>query len=288
MSTKWLGIVLLVVIIAASVVIDSVGSSVSTTFVITLNKSVSDCLSDSSNHYTVTLNDLTKCRKFKRYKSEQRNEFIFESGTHILNETLSVGFAENLTVQGQVNSTIKCATESVYLQFTSAPNSTLMGLHFQDCKDISVQHDGNITVEIFNCSFSNSSMKLIAKKRSLTEISNCMFFNSYLGLIANDKNLITMTGIFIVRSLLQQKTNDFVLSGHSSSDSDITCTDAAVHIYQGLNAVTKIHDLYILNCNSTQLFSWAKNTTVVIAESKFINSCLQFKSRLTRSDTHTQ
>lgn len=232
---------------------------VSTTFVVTLNSPSSACPSDAGKNCYI-LNDLTKNEGY------QKNEYVFQSGTHILSKNLTIGYANNLTVQGQVNATIKCAAKFVGMSFSTAPNVMLKGLKFQDCGHVKIQNYGAVTVDI----------------------SKCIFSNSYL-ILFSIKNLAEMRGSYIISSLILQTTNAFRISGYGLSEIDVTCIDAEVHIKLVPNAVTSLSDMHILNCNNTQFNSAAKNVTIVITKSKFINSCLKFRSMRTRSkDIHTQ
>ncbi len=236
---------------------------ISTTFVVTLNLSSSACPPNASKScYNAVLNDLTE------FKSVQKIEYVFQSGTHILSKKdLKVGYAKNLTVHGQVNATIKCATESVRISFITAPYIMLKGLEFQNCKNVIIQNNSvAVTVDIFNCTFSNSCLLFFAKSRNLT----------------------AMRGDYIVSSLMLQMTDVLMISGYNSSEISITCIDTEVYIRPVPKSVTTLSDLHVLGCNNTQFYSKAKNVTVTVTNSKFIKSCLKFISKHTgSSDIHT-
>ena len=216
---------------------------------------------------------------YKRYKSECRNEYVFQSGTHIVSRvkshrSLSLGFTNDLVIRGQGNVMIRCTAESQSIRFITAPNVKISSIHFQDCQDIEISNSGNLTVDIVNSKFSNSCLILKAVKTNHPVWLTAM-----------------MKGVYVENSSLTlDKALDLVIRGRGSSDSDvgITCAGVEFHINLVPDASVRFHDLHIMDCNYIQLHSRSKLTTVDIAKSRFNNSCLKFESKLTRSNSHTQ
>lgn len=262
---------LLAVVITTSVV-DVLALTDYAIFMVANNMSVSSfaCKDNSTDCYKVTIDKLRQ--QFDESKSSLRNELIFQSGIHVWNyprySVLGRGVTQSLIINGQINTTIMCATEKSRIDLKAATNVSISSLHFKNCKHIKVNHANDLIVKIMNCKFLSSDITIAAGEKNT--------------LNATIKDFYANTS-----SLTFGKTRWINIVGHSSSAVSITCVYSPFQIIMAPSGKVKLHNLHLQDCYHIT-FNWkAKNASVEVVKSFFINSCLKFEPHLTNSGSDT-
>lgn len=256
----------LIVIFTAAVVSTDVTVSQNeyNTILVPLNYSSSfSCLmKDILNCSNWTVNDISTNRV--HYQTCFSNTFIFQSGTHnvmdqVENRQLSLAAKNDLIIQGQDNVIIKCINGSS-VTIKTAIYITISDIHFLDCDcNIITSREKNVHVVIkfTNLKFSNSS--LILNKRT----------NKGGNKVKQDLHI------------------HVAIKGQSSSNVSVTCLNSNLLINTLPQGTLTLSDMQIQNCSNIKLYSKTKNASIQIFQTRFTNSCLEYKADLTNSDSHS-
>ena len=167
--------------------------------------------------------------------------FIFQAGTHIVDTVpsaktkfLSLGYATELVLRGQLNSTIQCADASIKIEFTTSPNITINNLQFKDCKQILLKH---------------------MQKEIITAVINSLIVNSYLKFQYNSQANTTVTiklqyTSVVHSSFMTEKSHDVVITAHGFNG---TFVNVPFHVSSKPYGTIQLNGLHFRDCQDIEL-----------------------------------
>ena len=99
---------------------------------------------------------------------------------------------------------------------------------------------------------------------------------------------VYFSNMYLIKSYLTLDRSAHALQLQGSPNDSIVCSDASfINIYVAPRSAVKIFNMWFHNCSQINLISRSKSIAIQILKSWFTNSCLQFKSNLTNSASHT-
>ena len=222
---------------------------------------------------TVTVNELCTC--MVRYWIHRELILTFQSGTHNLSTSKTHSIARTcvissdfLVIEGQPNmhTLLRCVNHSE-ICITSMYDIKIRDIHFQDCQNIHIYTD-NANIEIESCKFTNSGVLLSINHAYTAKTNNIAIHN-----------------ISIVNSSLAFKLENMsgIIRGRENDNVSILCVNSIILIMTAPSKKVSFYNLYFQSCSEIILRSRLRHTTLDVKNTRFTNSCLEFKQMLTRT-----
>ena len=255
---------LVLIFITTSVSADTIISD-NYTLMVALNSSF-HCPTNDTNCYQVTINDLNE--RYSVHQPEYKM-YLLQSGTHTLVQNANIRPAEILIMKGEVIAIVRCQFERLRIRI-SATNIYINSLQFQNCGNIEILKSGSTRVEITNCTFNLSNLRIQAPGKGR---ENALF--------------TTVDNIHAIRSIITfDKSSNLNIRGYSRSHVAISCTNSQFFINIAPKRTVILNSMHVQDCQCI-FGSRSKSATVRISKSWFNNSCLKFQIIQTRSIFHT-